>query len=80
MVANVHSLGQEFLYFKDTHRLPLPEKETVGTSLAVQWLRFRASNAEGTGSITGWGPKIPHAARRDQKLRKKKKKKEKTVR
>ena len=63
VVANVHSLGQEFLYFKDTHRLPLPEKETVGTSLAVQWLRFRASNAEGTGSITGWGPKIPHAAR-----------------
>ena len=34
---------------------------TAGTSLAVQWLRFCASNAWGTGSIPGWGTKLPHA-------------------
>ena len=32
----------------------------AGTSLAVQWLRLHASNAGGTGSIPGWGTKIPH--------------------
>ena len=31
------------------------------TSLAVQWLRLHASNIAGTGSIPGWGSKIPHA-------------------
>ena len=34
-----------------------------GTSLVVQWLRLHASNAEGMGSIPGWGTKIPHAIR-----------------
>ena len=47
----------------------------MGTSLAVQWLRFRASSAGGAGSIPGLGTKIPHAAR-PKKLKKKKKKKE----
>ena len=28
----------------------------------VQWLRLQAPNVEGTGSIPGWGTKIPHAA------------------
>ena len=32
-----------------------------GTSLAVQWLRLRVSNAGGTGSIPGWGTNLPHA-------------------
>ena len=27
----------------------------------VQWLRLRASTAGGTGSISGWATKIPHA-------------------
>ena len=27
----------------------------------VQWLRFRASPAEGMGSLPSWGTKIPHA-------------------
>ena len=36
-------------------------KEVTRTSLAVQWLRLRASNAGGTGLISGWGTKIPHA-------------------
>ena len=38
-----------------------------GTSLAVQWLRLRASTAGGKGSITGQGTKIPQAERHGQK-------------
>ena len=30
-------------------------------SLAVQWLKLRASNAGGVGSILGWEPRCPHA-------------------
>ena len=40
-----------------------------GTSLAVQWLRLRTSNAGVTGSIPGWGSKILRAAQRGQKQR-----------
>ena len=36
-------------------------KIIVGTSLAVQWLRLRASNAGVAGSIPGQGTKIPRA-------------------
>ena len=50
------------------------EKVGYGTFLAVQWLRFCASNARGLGSIPGWGTKIPHAARCGQENIKKKKK------
>ena len=32
-----------------------------GTSLAIQWLGPHATTAGGTGLITGWGTKIPHA-------------------
>ena len=35
---------------------------TLGTSLAVQWLRPCAPNAGSTGLIPGRGTKIPHAA------------------
>ena len=42
-------------------------KYTFGTSLAVQWLRVHASTVGGTGSIPGWGTKIPHAAGHSQK-------------
>ena len=34
----------------------------AGASLAVQWLRLHTPNAGDTGSILGWGTKIPHAA------------------
>ena len=37
------------------HKIPLE------TSLVVQWLRLCPSTAGGTGSIPGWGTKIPHA-------------------
>ena len=33
----------------------------------VQWLRLHASNGGGTGSIPGWGTKIPHATWHGQK-------------
>ena len=36
--------------------------KTLGTSLAVQRLRFHAPNAGGTGSVFGPGTKILHAA------------------
>ena len=39
----------------------------MGTSLVVQWLRLYASTAGSTGSVPGWGTKIPHAARWGQK-------------
>ena len=39
------------------------KKSPIGTSLAVQWLRLRASNAGGEDSIPCWGTKIPHAMR-----------------
>ena len=41
------------------------------TSLAVQWLRLRASTAGGAGSIPGLGNKILHAARCGLKKKKK---------
>ena len=34
--------------------------EELGTSLAIQWLRFCASSAGGTGLIPGQRIKIPH--------------------
>ena len=40
-----------------------------GTSLAVQWLRLRASTAGAMGSISGRGSKIPRAPRRGQKIK-----------
>ena len=37
-------------------------KERAGTSLAVQWLRLYTPNAQGMGSIPGWGTRVSHAA------------------
>ena len=42
-------------------------KDSVGTSLAVQGLGLHASTAAGTGLIPGQGTKIPHAMRRGHK-------------
>ena len=41
---------------------------TLGISLAVQWLRLCAANAEDVGSIPGQGTKIPHAVQCSQKI------------
>ena len=43
--------------------------KAIETSLAVQWLRLRASNTGGMGTIPGQGTKIPHAARHGQKIK-----------
>ena len=42
------------------HTYWLLKKICYGTSLAVQWLRLYALNAEGMVSIPGWGTKIMH--------------------
>ena len=34
--------------------------DRTGTSMEVQWLRIRTSTEGATGSICGWGTKIPH--------------------
>ena len=36
-------------------------KDTLGTSLVIQWLRLRAFPAGGWRSVPGWGTKILHA-------------------
>ena len=41
----------------------------IGTSLAVQWLRLRTSNAGGMGSIPGQGAKILHAVWHGKKIK-----------
>ena len=46
------------------------DESGTGTSLVVQWLRLHTSNAEGVGSIPGWGTKIPHATQWGQKKKK----------
>ena len=47
----------------------------------VQWLRFRPPDAGGTGSIPGWGTRIPHpATRTSQQKRKRERKKERKER
>ena len=43
-----------------------------GTFLAVQWLRFHASTEGVTGSIPGWGTKIPQAEQCGQKKKERK--------
>ena len=37
--------------------------------MAVQWLRLRASNAGGPGSIPVWETKIPHAVWPKEKMK-----------
>ena len=46
----------------------------AGTSLVVQWLGLRASNAGGTGSIPGWETRILQAVQCGKKKKKKKSK------
>ena len=46
------------------------QKATKQSSLVVQWLRLHGPNAGGTGSIPGWGTKIPYATQRGLKKKK----------
>ena len=38
----------------------------------VQWLRHCTSTAEGVGSISAWGTKVPHAVQHDPNRKKEK--------
>ena len=42
----------------------------LGNSLAVQWLGLHAFTAEGPGSISGQGTKIPQAVQQGKKKKK----------
>ena len=46
------------------------KKKKKGNSLAVQWLGLHAFTAKGTGSVPGWGTKIPQASRGQKKQNK----------
>ena len=43
------------------------EKDSLGISLVVQWLRFHTLDAEATGLIPGRRTKVSHASRHSQK-------------
>ena len=38
-----------------------PSEVSSGTSLVAQWLRIHIPMQRNSGSILGWGAKIPHA-------------------
>ena len=55
---------------REKERDTVIKNKVLRTSVVVQWLRgctFNASNAEGTGSIPGWGTKILRARWHGQK-------------
>ena len=78
----IHNIPLTYLFFnykpvasEPLHSFHLPPtlasdnqlKPFLGTSLAVQWLRLRAPNAGGPGSIPGQGTRSPmHAATKTQ--------------
>ena len=41
--------------------LSLSQLRNTGNSLVVQWLGLYVSTVGGTGSVLGWGTKIPYA-------------------
>ena len=44
-------------------------RQCLGVFLVLQWIRLRASTAEGVGSVPGQGTKIPHTKQHDQKIK-----------
>ena len=67
----VLNLPQRFIGSQRVRQDSAPEQQRMGTSLVVQWLRLCTFPVGGTGSITGWGTKIPHARWWGQKKKKK---------
>ena len=59
--------GHQILKFLRTALFLHLLKNSIGNSLAVQWLGLCALTAEGPGSIPGRGTKNPQAERRGQK-------------
>ena len=47
----------------------IKEKDSLGISLVVQWLRLHTFNAGATGSIPSRGTKVPHASWHSQKIK-----------
>ena len=45
-----------------THEEWTQDSENIVNSLVVQWLGLHTFIARGTGSISGQGTKVPHAA------------------
>ena len=54
--------SQEKASHSVNHKIKQTNKHYLRTSLAVQWLRFQASNTGATASIPGHGTKILHAS------------------
>jgi len=54
-----HSLG---------FSLSLSQVRNTGDSLVLQWLGLYVSTLGGTGSVLGWGTKIPYTERHGQPL------------
>ena len=61
----MHHLKVSYVLFSDlTENLAWDtgsQRALRGTYLVVQWLRLHTFTASSTGSIPGWGTKIPHA-------------------
>ena len=51
----------------ETNRTEKKKKNSIENFQTVQCLRLQSSTAWGTGSIPGWGVKIPHATWHSQK-------------
>ena len=62
LVSGVQHSNSIFLYI-----ILHLKKVTIGTSLAVQWLRLHTSTAGGMGSIPVQGTKIPYVSWHSQK-------------
>ena len=67
-IAPIFEKSAYFTFFLFVYALHFPPPHITvvksadsRTSLAVQWLKTLPSNAGSTGSIPGWGAKIPHA-------------------
>ena len=60
-----------FIFSKKEYQC-FKNKDFSGTFLAAQWLKLCASTGRGTGSIPGWGTKIPQTMWHGQKKNKKK--------
>ena len=71
----LYSTGNYIQFPVINHNGKAYKKECIGTSLAVQQLRFHASTAGGMGLIPGQGTKFPNAAQCGPPQKKRKKKK-----
>ena len=50
--------------------LAIKKQQRTGNSLVVQWLQLHTFTAEGLGSVSGWGNKIPQDTQRSPREKK----------